>query len=73
MSLPGCFGSCVFSCRFFGGCFSNHPFREFLGSGFAVPLLVGLVRNLSFDEQLREFAPLSFALERHLENPRLVS
>jgi hypothetical protein len=36
-----------------------------LDAGFAIPLLEGLVRNLSLYEELRELTPLGLALERH--------
>ena len=41
-------------------------FRELLAAGLAIPLLVGLRRDLSLDQKLRELAPLRRALERHL-------
>src|ERR687888_406464 len=40
-------------------------FRQRLSPGRAVPLLVRLVLDLSFDEEVRELAPLGLALERH--------
>src|SRR5207248_3979584 len=39
--------------------------QDFLARA-AVPFLVRLIGDLSFDEQLSEFAPLGFALERHV-------
>ncbi len=39
--------------------------RQHLPTGRAIPLLVGLIGDLSFDEQLGELPPLGLALERH--------
>jgi hypothetical protein len=41
--------------------------RQLLASRFAIPLLIRLRRDFSFDEKLRELAPLRLALERHGE------
>src|SRR5205823_1278739 len=43
----------------------HDPFRKFLCSRLAVPLLEGLVGDFPLHEKLREFAPLRLALERH--------
>ena len=37
------------------GLLARHAFRKRFASGFAIPLLVGLVRDLSVNEKLREF------------------
>jgi len=68
VSLLRGFRSCTSSLRLFRGCLSDYPFGKFFGSGGTVPLLIGLFRDLSVDEKLREFAPLSFALEGHRWN-----
>src|ERR1041384_74001 len=39
--------------------------REAFAAGLAIPFLEGLRRNLPLDQQLREFAALRLALERH--------
>jgi hypothetical protein len=39
--------------------------RQDLAASGAIPLLVLLVGDLAFDEELRELAPLRLALERH--------
>jgi hypothetical protein len=41
------------------------PLWKFLGSGFPVPLFVGLGLYLSLDEQLSKLSTLRLALERH--------
>src|SRR5688572_10317854 len=43
----------------------RHAFRQLSAAGFAIPFLVGLIRDLAPDEELRELAPLRLALERH--------
>jgi hypothetical protein len=45
---------------FRAGFVATNSFGELLGAGFAVPFLERLVRDLSFDQKLREFAALSF-------------
>jgi hypothetical protein len=40
-------------------------FGQLLATRFAVPLLERFVRDLAFNEQLRELAPLGLAFERH--------
>src|SRR6266550_7238324 len=45
--------------------FSGDPLRQLLRSGFAVPFLEGLRRDLALDQELRELASLCLALERH--------
>src|SRR5688572_6771422 len=47
----------------------RHALRQHFPAGLAVPLLVGLVRDLPFDQQLRELPPLRLALERHRPPP----
>jgi hypothetical protein len=51
----------------------SHTFRQPLAAGFAIPLLEGLVRNLSLYEELRELTPLGLALERHRGTRRTAS
>jgi len=43
----------------------SYPLRKLGGSGFAVPFLERLVRNLSVDKKLRELPSLRLTLERH--------
>ena len=43
-----------------------HALWKLPAAGFAIPFLEGLVGDLAFDEELREFAPLRLALERHV-------
>ena len=40
-------------------------FRKLLRPRLAIPFLEGLVRDLAFDEKLRELATLRLTLERH--------
>src|SRR5215204_3067331 len=43
----------------------HRALRQCAPTRFAVPLFVGVRRDLPLDEQLREFAPLRLALEWH--------
>jgi hypothetical protein len=57
----------VFRLRFLSsGGLACGPFRKLLASRFTIPFLERLVRDFSFNEKLRELAPLRLALERHL-------
>ena len=47
-------------------------FRQHLAARLAIPLLVGLGLDLPLDQQLREFATLRLALERHEQCPSLL-
>src|SRR5687767_8831600 len=42
-----------------------HALGQFLAAGLAIPLFIGLRRDLAFDQQLGELAPLRLALEWH--------
>lgn len=48
--------------------FPRDPLGQLLRSGLAIPLLERLVRDLSFHEELCEFASLSLTLERHFSD-----
>src|SRR5690242_6307319 len=57
------FRSLLLSARFlFRG---RDAFRQLRAAGLAIPLFELLGRDLSLDEQLREFATLCLTLERH--------
>jgi hypothetical protein len=50
--------------------FPRHALGEPCASGFAVPFLERLVRDLAIDEELRELPPLRLAFEWHRRRPR---
>jgi hypothetical protein len=55
----------LFHFDLFSGGRTAYSFGELFAPRLTVPLLESLVRDFSLNQQLRELAPLSLALERH--------